>query len=945
MHAAVKHLAVFGVALPASLLVYHLVSDSDAGANSVPADLMDQLEEFATGREQPYALENLRLLRRTMYFVEEKYVDPSRVDPDLMFDEALDDVERRVPEVLFRREPGGRLLHVAVGSYTTTLDLPPIESIGEMTDQLARVAGVLEGRLSDEVPLPEVEYALINGVLSTLDPHSVLLPPEVSKEMDVENSGEFGGLGITITLREGRLTVEYPLEDTPAFRVGLESDDTIVRIDGESTINMDLTEAVSKLRGEVGSEVVVHVEREGWAEPKPFSIERASIKINPVKGELLEGGVGYVRISNFHGLVSNDVTTFLSQFRRDNGGELRGLVLDLRGNPGGFLHQAVEVSDMFLDSGQIVSTVERGNRNVDEKGASRGNTEADYPIVVLVNANSASASEIVAGALKNRGRAVVVGERTFGKGSVQNLYDNPGDASKLKLTVAKYLTPGEKSIQAIGIPPDILVEQTVVHETEEGDNLIAMYSRERVSREADLDHSLERVDLTGDAPVYSVRHLYVPDTDSRRSDKLDLATDWQVQFARDLIVGSPDEANRAEVLASVGAVVSTYEKRQEEAIRLAFDAIGLDWQTGPQPSAPKLSASFDLGSDGVLMASDDEEIVWLRITNDGTEPIHQVMAVSDSTFDFLDGDEYYFGRIDAGETRSWPAKIKMIDGFRDEMGRVEFDFYDAERRELGSSVHMVRTVGQPLPSFQWSYVVTDNGIAGTRGDGDGIAEAGETVALTLTVQNVGDGASSEAFAKLKNRSGKALDLRTGVLELGEIAPGASVTESFVFQVKGAEDLEVEFVLGDQARYDHAAIWRAGFYGFFTQTEELSIPVGTAADWSARRPPQLEVTRQPTLVTDEGQAVISGVARDDAGLRDVIVYQKGVEHDGKVFFQGGDDGVTTLPFTVDAELEEGWNLFVVLARDGDGLTDISSVNVWYDPSGEVDLASGTIPIGG
>ena len=945
MHAAVKHLAVLGLALPASLFLYHWVSDNEAGANSVPADLIDQLEEFATGREQPYALENLRLLRRTMYFVEEKYVDPSRVDPDLMFDEALDDVERRVPEVLFRREPGGRLLHIAVGSYTTTLDLPPIETVGQMNDQLARVASVLEPRLSDEVPLPEVEYALINGVLSTLDPHSVLLPPEVSKEMDVENSGQFGGLGITITLRDGRLTVEYPLEDTPAFRVGLKADDRIVRIDGESTINMELTEAVSKLRGEVGSTVVVHVEREGWSEPKPFTIERAQIKINPVKGELLEGGVGYVRISNFHGMVSNDVTTFLSQFRRDNSGELRGLVLDLRGNPGGYLHQAVEVSDMFLDSGQIVSTVERGNRNVDEKGASRGNTEADYPIVVLVNANSASASEIVAGALKNRGRAVVVGERTFGKGSVQNLYDNPGDASKLKLTVAKYLTPGEKSIQAVGIPPDILVEQTIVHETEEGDHLIAMYARERVNREADLDHSLERGERGGEAPVYSVRHLYVPDVDSVRSDKLDLAEDWEVQFARDLILAAPDEGNRAEVLASVGAVVSTHGKRQTDAIEGAFSEVGLEWGAGSQPASPTLSAVFDLGPDGVLAAGEEEEEVWLRVTNDGPEPVHQVMAVSASTFDFLDGDEYYFGRILPGETRSWPTKISMIEGYRDEVGEVEFVFYDAERRELSSSAHMVRTVGQPLPSFEWSYTLADSGVEGTRGDGDGVAEAGETVALTLTVKNVGDGATSEAFAKLKNRSGKELDLRTGVLELGEIAPGASVTDSFVFQIKGAEDLNVEFVLGDQARYDHAAIWRGGFYGFFTQSEELSVPVGRASTWEARRPPRLEVTRQPTLVTDEGQVVISGVARDDSGLRDVIVYKKGADEDGKIFFQGGDDGVTTLPFTVDARLEEGWNLFVVLARDGDGLTDITSVNVWYDPSGQVELAAAGLPLGG
>jgi carboxyl-terminal processing protease len=948
MHRVVKHATILGVAGVVSLAAYNIVAN--ASTSDPPVTQPGMLEDLiAKARgEDSYSLGKLALLTRTMYFVDDVYVDPSRVDYEDMFNAGLDSVERRVPEVLFRRAEGSQLLHIAVGSYSSTLELREMNSSGAMLDELSRVAAVLEANLSEDVPMAEVEYSMINGVLGTLDPHSVLLPPAAAEEMDVENSGEFGGLGITITMREGRLTVDYPLPDTPAWNAGLKPDDSIVRIDGESTINMDLTEAVSKLRGRVGSSVLIHVERDGWDEPRPFTIERATIKINPVKGQLLEGGVGYIQITNFHAAVSGDLAAQLSQFRRENGGEIRGLVLDLRGNPGGFLHQAIEVSDRFLRNGSIVSTVDRHNRTLDESGASPSNTEAGYPLIVLVSANSASASEIVAGALKNQGRAVILGERTFGKGSVQNLKPNAEDGSTLKITTSKYLTPGDKSIQAIGIPPDIMTEPTIMV-TEDGETHVAMYARERVTREADLDHSLEKFDELGEPPVYAVRYLREIDPDAKRpkSAELDLSDDWEVNFARDLILASPEEANRAEVLASVGTVVSTHRDRQEGEIEAAFEAIGLDWDSGPTTSKASLDVELDLGSDGVLIAGkENAETIHLRVTNTGSEPIYQLMAVSEASMEWLDGDEFFFGKLDPGETRDWPTTVQMIDGYRDEMGEVAFHFKDAGGADVLVSDHMVRTVGMPLPSFEWEFEVLDGGVADTNGDEDGVIEAGETVALRVTVHNVGSGPSTAAFAKVRNRSGKDVDLKVGTLELGEIAAGGSTTGDFVFQVRGARpELDLTFELGDQDRYDYAAVIRGGFYGYFTQTEELAIPVGKAGDWDLRSPPAVEVSRMPDLVSTNKQVVISGVAKDDDAVRDLIVYHRSEEDEGKVFFQGGDTGVTALPYTVDAELDPGWNVFVILVRDEQGLTAIRSVNVWHDPDGKVAQNASDPPIGG
>jgi carboxyl-terminal processing protease len=258
------------------------------------------------------------------------------------------------------------------------------------------------------------------------------------------------------------LTVKQPIEGTPAWDAGLKASDKIVRIENTSTINMDLDEAVSLLRGKVGEPVTIMVERTGWTAPKPFTIVRGRIKIDPVKGELLDGDIGYLKIQSFHKNVAEDMNQFLDAMEKESQDKLQGLIIDLRNNPGGYLNQAIKVSDRFLRNGVIVSTVEGAERTKEETHAkTTSKTLSDLPIAVLVNGNSASASEIVAGALRNQSRAIIIGERSFGKGSVQHLYGNP-DESRLKLTVAQYLTPGDQSIQSVGIPPDILLQPSLI---------------------------------------------------------------------------------------------------------------------------------------------------------------------------------------------------------------------------------------------------------------------------------------------------------------------------------------------------------------------------------------------------------------------------------------------------------------------------------------------------
>ena len=289
--------------------------DDQPSAGGV-AEMIRQMAALGGG----YRLSSLKNLSFGDDYIVQNYVDPQRIDYAVMYRSALDAVERRVPQVLLRLENGDRRLHVAVGNYTTVLTVQELGSVSAMEAELKRVAVILEEHLDKkDIPHEDVESAMINGVLQTLDPHSVFLQPDNSKKMEEDNEGEFGGLGITIVLVEGQLTIEYPLEETPADRAGLRAQDRITRIEGESTINMDLEEAVSKMRGPPGSPVTITVERDSWEAPKDFTIVRDKIKASRVKGELLEGGIAWVYINQFHLQVESQLEEVLARLAREAG--------------------------------------------------------------------------------------------------------------------------------------------------------------------------------------------------------------------------------------------------------------------------------------------------------------------------------------------------------------------------------------------------------------------------------------------------------------------------------------------------------------------------------------------------------------------------------------------------------------------------------------------------
>jgi carboxyl-terminal processing protease len=321
----------------------------------------------------------------------------------------------------------------------------------------ARVLSYVENNYVEQVDDRELIYGAIKGMLETLDPHTVFMPPDVFKDMKIDTSGEFGGLGIEIANKNGVITVVAPLDDTPAARAGIKAGDQLLRIDDEPTKGMDLGRASQKMRGPAGKKVTLTIMREGFSAPRDIVLIRDHIRLISVEGHLY-GGIGHIEVKNFQERTDAYLRKELDRLRQLNGGkDLRALVLDLRNNPGGLLDQAVAVSDRFLGGNMtIVSTRGRNGRNTTEEKSKDRDTERAYPMVVLVNAGSASASEIVAGALQDHGRAVLIGTPTFGKGSVQTVIELE-DGSGLKLTIARYYTPKGRSIQERGITPDFMV--------------------------------------------------------------------------------------------------------------------------------------------------------------------------------------------------------------------------------------------------------------------------------------------------------------------------------------------------------------------------------------------------------------------------------------------------------------------------------------------------------
>jgi len=402
-------------------------------------------------------------------------------------------------------------------------------SVYEQLDLFGDIFERIRSQYVEEVDEAELIEAAINGMLTSLDPHSSYLSPKAAADMRVQTRGEFGGLGIEVTQQDGFVKVVSPIDGTPADAAGIEAGDFITHVDGETVLGLTLNQAVEMMRGPVGSEIIITVVREGEDEPFDVSIIRDTIKLTAVRSRV-EGSSVVLRITTFNDQTYPNLSDGIARQVEELGGidNVNGFVLDLRNNPGGLLSQAIRVSDAFLEKGEIVSTRGRDPQDGDRYNASPDDLAEGKPIVVLINGGSASASEIVAGALQDHRRAVVVGTRSFGKGSVQTVMPLGGDGA-IRLTTARYYTPSGRSIQALGVSPDIIVEQPRREDNEEAEDEEGTSQRRS---EADLRGSLLNDSLSDE----EIEQIEADQAEAEMAAKL-RNDDFQLSYAIDLLKG------------------------------------------------------------------------------------------------------------------------------------------------------------------------------------------------------------------------------------------------------------------------------------------------------------------------------------------------------------------------------------------------------------------------
>ena len=426
----------------------------------------------------------------------------------------------------------GVLLTTQVAGPLIAQEAEKSATVYEQLDLFGDIFERIRAQYVEEVKTEDLIEAAINGMLTSLDPHSSYLPPDDFDDMQVQTRGEFGGLGIEVTQEEGFVKVVSPIDDTPADKAGILAGDFITHVNAESVLGLTLDQAVELMRGPVGSEIVITVVREGVEEPFDVSIIRDTIKLTAVKGRVV-GETMVLRITTFNDQTYPGLEAEFKKAVEEIGGfdKVNGLVLDLRNNPGGLLTQAIEVSDAFLDKGEIVSTRGRAPEDGERFNAETGDMMQGKPIVVLINGGSASASEIVTGALQDHRRAIVVGTKSFGKGSVQTVIPLRGEGA-MRLTTARYYTPSGRSIQALGISPDIIVNQPLPEPPGEGTDADAAEAEAKMRSEADLRGSISNDSMSEDEKRLLEEERAAAEETAKLRDE-----DYQLAYAIDILKG------------------------------------------------------------------------------------------------------------------------------------------------------------------------------------------------------------------------------------------------------------------------------------------------------------------------------------------------------------------------------------------------------------------------
>ncbi|MFZ8894787.1 MAG: S41 family peptidase [bacterium] len=841
------------------------------------------------------------LLAEVLMRIQLDYLELGRLDFSELQEAALLALEREIAEVRVVTPQSKSESQRILFRESTLVKLDSPLSLREMYEGLQSLILKLHEKLP-EYQSTELELIALGAIMSSLDPHSVVLPPSSYAEFNENTRGRFAGVGIVIGIRDKQLTIISLMEGGPAERAGLRIGDQVKEIDGESTKKMSLSAIMQGLRGEIGSRMDLTVERSG--KEITYELQREDIQISSSDSVDLRFDDGipvrYLRLKLFQEDTSTDLEKQL-----DNLDSVAGLILDLRGNPGGLLQEAVRVSDLFLPpEKRIVSTQTNTDlTSYDSHQLLSSPKIQNIPIVVLVNGQSASASEIVSAALKVNNRAIVVGEQTFGKGSVQSIWGMPGNFG-LKMTIARYLTPDNLSIQDVGVQPDLQLDPLYLSENDihlrslqqesKAENYILHYMRDSEDEETDMDKPLSAAEIENDDYVRIAVRLLREHLPYQETMKATLARSHAMLQAQ-----------------AEKEVVSEISKQAE-----------LDWTlSSPSPTElPELQISFeqeiDLGVwQGITppFAPDRKLRIKVQLENKGSMPMERVLVVSESSIDWLDDIEFPFGKLEGGEKGLWVREIDVDQQENPSWLPLDFLVLEGEDQELLRKEFLWSVVPDALPTFSMGFQIIDNGSAGSVGNGDGIPQSGETLALKVNLEMQDPQELEEVVLRIGSSEDGLIWLQDRV-EWKSLKDGQSYEENLLVRIpQGIEQLGRWQVALFVPRVDQA-LWNYHWMGKIGPEARVEPPVL-----------QTNFIRDdlPILTRDE-ELIWNIDLSDDNGLEDLQCFVNGKKLN---YFSLNNKRSEALVW--NSPLLEGKNLIELVARDSLGASIRHQWHVWRD----------------
>ncbi len=809
---------------------------------AVHAGIFDRL--FDSNR--PIKISHAEVTTFTAQAIQKHYLNKSKIKPSELLSGALDAIQDRYPEIVLTEKKQlktVRSIDVQIYNEHYKVPITRMKDIYDVVVALRQVYSYIEQHYTppEGSKMSDIEYTAVNGMLEKLDPHSYAFTPQEFKEFTTSTEGNFGGLGIVISMNDdGEIVVVSPIDGTPAMRAGIESGDVIMQINDESAINMTLTQAVDRMRGEPNTKIMLRVRRDGEPDLLTFHLVRAIIKVKSVVAHMPSPGIGYLKLTAFNENTYKQVVENIYQFKKKR---LKALILDLRNNPGGLLSQAINISDLFLSKGVIVSTVSDEEREVSKAYADNIDI-TDIPIVVMVNAGSASAAEIVTAALQANGRATVIGRKTFGKGSVQNLFRTPGGGG-LKITIAQYLTPGDISIQSVGIVPQIDLEPVYI----DANRTSIFKTTGNVLLEKDLDEHI--------VSKYSPKKERKPDVTIRYykpyKTKEQLIKEHRQRpvgvFKNDEEIGIAVKLlrRRLKTKKSVTAVAPTIRSEEWKQIVKQLKKRGIVWKAKGKLipiNGKKLKVSLIKGSP---LHAGNKGVLTFKAEYPGK--VDNLVGYFDTKIAYLRDVEVLFGSFSNSVIRNAVVTLPDSMSWQDAKIPLKLSVGGLKPVVAKQKLHVAITP-KPKPRVEFSYRFVEK-----KGNINGVAEPNEEIEVVVTAKNVGKGALEKGRLLLINlNNNKQVFIEAGGDSI-VLKPGESATKRFMVRVGGGKfEKKVSMAV---SLYDYKIRYTAGF----------SLPFSSHGDFSCTFKPNASPRKvfvkktTPLFASAVSTKPIASVAKD------------------------------------------------------------------------------------